>query len=352
MTTTSQPDDYPHGCYAIKARRTPLKGNNVASTVAERWSQALKDHGADFLGSTEDSISRLSRSFGEDPLWRLNGGRAAGDHGLAGQSLVDPGALGALLAVRNLNRLVLEGLESESTFEASPWNRAEGGGGVMSVLRGRDIEKSAVNMSLVTGDKYPSIESAHAGKPFTACGVSLICHPFNPHAPIAHMNVRILTVGKGPDAVTWIGGGGDLTPMIPYEEDTQEFHGALRQACMEHPLGDYTRFKAWCDEYFFIPHRGQTRGVGGIFFDYIPLTSPEDASFLFLVGRAFAQAYGAILARRLNTAFTDEQKEEHLFWRGRYAEFNLVYDRGTRFGLLSGGNLDAIFGSLPPVVKW
>jgi coproporphyrinogen III oxidase len=166
------------------------------------------------------------------------------------------------------------------------------------------------------------------------------------------MNVRVLTVGRGADAITWVGGGGDLTPMIPYDEDTEEFHAALRKTCDDHPLGDYPRFRSWCDDYFFIPHRGQTRGVGGIFFDYLPIKGPSDSAFLAMVGTAFARAYGNILARRLDTAFTAEQKEEHLYWRGRYAEFNLVYDRGTRFGLLSGGNTEAIFGSLPPVVKW
>jgi coproporphyrinogen III oxidase len=265
---------------------------------------------------------------------------------------VAPEALSHLLAVRNLNRLVLETLEGESTFAVTPWTRPEGGGGVMSVLRGRDIEKSAVNMSLVVGDKYPSIESEYAGKPFTACGVSLICHAYNPHAPIAHMNVRILTVGQGAQAVTWIGGGGDLTPMIHYAEDTEAFHNALRQACEQHPLGDYPRFKAWCDEYFYIPHRGQTRGVGGIFFDYLRIDDPADTQFLNLVGSVFAGVYGSILAKRLDEPFSEAEKEEQLFWRGRYAEFNLVYDRGTRFGLQSGGHLDAIFGSLPPVVKW
>ena len=327
---------------------TSPKPGQSPQHARDRWAQ-LDPH----LLSSDHQASALTavlKDHEADPLWILN--EKLGADARTAPSAVAPAALRYLLAVRNLNRLTLETLDSERRFDASPWQRPEGGGGVMSVLRGRDIEKSAVNMSLVMGDKYPSIESDYAGKPFTACGVSLICHTFNPQAPIAHMNVRVLTVGQGAEAVTWIGGGGDLTPMIPFDEDTSAFHQALQQACAAHPLGDYPRFKAWCDEYFFIPHRGQTRGVGGIFFDYVRINSPEETLFLWLVGQAFARAYGSILARRLDSSFTASQKEEQLYWRGRYAEFNLVYDRGTRFGLMSGGHLDAIFGSLPPVVKW
>ncbi len=301
--------------------------------------------------SSSSSGHPLLENASSDPLWLLNAAREP-------HCPVNPVALSNLLYVRNINRLFLEAMDTTSSFEVKPWTKdADGksptsGGGVMSTIRGREIEKSAVNMSLVVGDKYPSIESEYAGKPFTACGVSLICHPHNPYAPISHMNVRVLSVGEGSDKQTWIGGGGDLTPMIPQAEDTELFHNALKEACENHPLGDYPRFRDWCDEYFFIPHRNQTRGVGGIFFDYIKISDAEETQFLTLVGEAFCRAYAEILSRRLETPFTDEEKEQHLYWRGRYAEFNLVYDRGTRFGLMSGGNVEAIFGSLPPVVKW
>lgn len=223
----------------------------------------------------------------------------------------------------------------------------------MTLLRGRHLEKAAVNWSCVWGPSYPSIEKDYSGKPFTATGVSLICHPRNPHAPIAHMNVRILSVGMPGEQVTWMGGGADLTPMVRYPEDTELFHRALERVCVDHPgIADYPRFKAWCDEYFFIPHRKETRGVGGIFFDYLTLSGENDLQLLLDVGQAFARAYGEILSRRLDMPYSDQLVDEHLHWRGRYAEFNLAYDRGTRFGLLSGGNTEAIFASLPPVVKW
>lgn len=262
-----------------------------------------------------------------------------------------------LLAVRETNRNLFTAVEGSQAYQAKAW-RKQGksgehqGGGVMSVHRGEILEKAAVNMSVVWGDSYPSIEKDYAGKPFAAAGVSLICHPFNPNAPIAHMNVRSLRVGEGADAVTWIGGGADLTPMVRFEDDTADFHGAMKTVCENDPKADYEKYKAWCDDYFFIPHRGDTRGVGGIFFDYVHIGHVDECAILLDLGQAFARVYGTILARRVEMPYDDELKERHLHWRGRYAEFNLVYDRGTRFGLMSGGNTDAILASLPPVVKW
>jgi coproporphyrinogen III oxidase len=263
-----------------------------------------------------------------------------------------------LLAVRDRNRNMFRLREnSNAEIKVSPWMKSAEeklqGSGEVSLVRGDALEKAAVNYSYVWGASYPSIEKDYAGKPFVAAGVSLICHPRNPHAPIAHMNIRILKVGEGPDQIRWMGGGADLTPMIGYEEDTQAFHLALQRVCERHPAkADYEKFKAWCDEYFFIPHRGNTRGVGGIFFDYVPLENDHEAELLLDLAQSFCDVYGDILGRRIDMPYDEALKEKQLYWRGRYAEFNLVYDRGTRFGLMSGGNPDAILASLPPVVKW
>lgn len=286
----------------------------------------------------------------EDPLWSV----ARGQEGI----LVPESEIRLLLGIRDLCRdlfLRIEG--SDEGLLVKEWHKAKPGepsqgGGVMSVLRGKILEKAAVNISVVAGPKYPALEGEHAGKPFTAAGVSLICHPSNPNAPIAHMNVRILSVGAPGEQRTWIGGGADLTPMLKFEDDTSAFHGALRDACESHRLGNYPRYRDWCDEYFFLPHRGETRGVGGIFFDYLTVESSADLDFLERTGKEFARVYGEILARRVKMPFDAVTRERQLHWRGRYAEFNLVYDRGTRFGLLSGGNVEAIFASLPPIVKW
>jgi coproporphyrinogen III oxidase len=237
------------------------------------------------------------------------------------------------------------------TFEKKSWDRPEGGGGTMAVLRGENVEKAGVNKSVVHGASYPAIEGEHKGKPFKAMGVSTITHMANPFAPIGHMNVRLLEVGD----TFWFGGGADLTPCFPFEEDTKAFHAALRAACDKNPCGgsvSYEKFTKWCDEYFFIPHRKEVRGVGGIFFDY--LKGDFDALFAFLraVGDAYADVFPKILAKRKETAFTPADREKLLYWRGRYAEYNLIYDRGTKFGLMTGGNIEAIFVSLPPVVKW
>lgn len=248
----------------------------------------------------------------------------------------------------------LEKVDGSAQFQFKSWDRPktdegrDGGGGTMAVLRGPVVEKAGCNVSVVRGDRYPAIEGEHKDKPYFASGVSTICHMDNPHAPIAHMNVRVLDVGDK----FWVGGGADLTPFIEYEEDTREFHAAMEEACAVYGEGAYERFQKWCAEYFYIPHRGSERGVGGIFFDYLEGDFDELLKFLQAVTDSYLRVYPRILERRKDAAFSEDEKDGQLFWRGRYAEFNLAYDRGTRFGLMTGGNTEAIFVSLPPVVKW
>lgn len=248
------------------------------------------------------------------------------------------------------DRLVarLESVDGGTPFQMKSWQRPEGGGGTMAVLRGAVVEKAGVNISSVSGPEYPAIEGEHRGKPFRAAGLSTITHMMNPHAPIAHMNVRMLEVGDK----FWIGGGADLTPFIEYGDDTRDFHAAMERACEAWDPGCHERFRAWCDEYFYIPHRKSVRGVGGIFFDYLEGDFDRCLGFMKAVTDAYTDVYPRILERRKATRWNDGEKEGQLYWRGRYAEFNLAWDRGTRFGLMTGGNTEAIFVSLPPVVKW
>lgn len=257
--------------------------------------------------------------------------------------------------LEDLQRRLMKSLEtvdgSGARFAAKEWKRPEGGGGRMAVLRGPVVEKAGVNWSDVSGPKYPAVEHEYAGKPFTATGVSTICHMTNPYAPIGHMNVRILEVGD----TFWIGGGADMTPCFPSDQDTAELHAALKAACDDNPCGglvSYDKLKKWCDEYFYIPHRKEVRGVGGIFYDYLQGEFEPLFAFMRAVGDAYARVYPAILERRKSHPYTEAEREKLLHWRGRYAEYNLIYDRGTKFGLASGGNYEAIFASLPPVVKW
>ena len=325
-------------------------GQMASRKAAERLEQFLKNNPS--LQVSNLSSQHLSANAEPDPILAI---ASSIPH-----CPITPESVDLLLAVRNINRNMFAALDPSAHIEIKPWNKKgiEGepqGGGVTSILRGDILEKAAVNMSVVCGPSYPSLEKEYSGKPFTAAGVSLICHPKNPNAPIAHMNVRMLTVGSGAETVSWIGGGADLTPMVKFPEDTKMFHAAMEQSCIQNRLGNYPRFREWCDEYFFIPHRGETRGVGGIFFDYQPLlqqTEHTDLGLLLDVGQLFARTYAEILARRVEMAYDDALADKHLYWRGRYAEFNLAYDRGTRFGLMSGGNVEAIFASLPPVVKW
>jgi len=251
---------------------------------------------------------------------------------------------------------------SDARFEYTPWDReadglapGEGGGGVRGVMTGRVFEKVGVNVSTVGGQFAPdfaaSIHGAGEDPSFFATGISLVAHMANPHVPAVHMNTRFLATTK-----RWFGGGADLNPPIPYQEDTDAFHARLRAACAPFGPDVYERYAKWAEDYFYIPHRGVHRGVGGIFYDH--LECGDDAEFdrnfqlTQAVGEAFLDIFPQIVRRRMGLPFTDAEREAQLIWRGRYAEFNLVYDRGTLFGLKTGGNIDAILMSLPPLAKW
>lgn len=250
---------------------------------------------------------------------------------------------------------------SDARFEYAPWVRKEEGnaapgGGTRGLMTGRVFEKVGVNVSTVSGRFAPgfagTINGASDEAPeFSATGISLVAHMANPHVPAVHMNTRFLVTGKA-----WFGGGADLNPPIPYAEDTDAFHAAFRAACAAHNPTYYERFAKWADEYFFIPHRGVARGVGGIFYDHLECEDEAgfERHFAFTrdVGEAFLDVYPRLVRARRSTPFTPEEEQRQLEWRGRYAEFNLVYDRGTLFGLKTGGNVDAILMSLPPRAVW
>ncbi len=245
---------------------------------------------------------------------------------------------------------------SDATFEYSPWDRVDdsgepGGGGVRGQLKGKVFEKVGVNVSTVGGqfsaEFAPQIPGAEEDPSFFATGISLVAHMANPHVPAVHMNTRFLTTTR-----RWFGGGADLNPAIPNDEDTADFHARLRAACAAHDPTFYPRFSKWAEEYFWLPHRSRARGVGGIFYDR--LEDHYDAHFAFTrdVGEAFLDIFPAIVRRRMDRPFTDGDMQELLEFRGRYVEFNLLYDRGTLFGLKTGGNIDAILMSLPPLARW
>ena len=250
-----------------------------------------------------------------------------------------------------------EALDTGAKFERTDWERPEGdrlqGTGRMRVMRGEVFEKVGINFSDVWGvlreESVPQIPGAtESNGHFSACGISLVSHMSNPFTPIVHMNIRCMETSK-----LWFGGGADLTPTFPFEEDTQEFHGAMKSACDTYRADAYTEYKKWCDEYFYLHHRKEPRGVGGVFFDDLN-SGDKDADFKFqqALGEAFLDVYPRIVARRKDTPFTDDDHDKLLHKRGRYVEFNLVYDRGTKFGFATGANPDAYLMSMPPVVKW
>jgi len=263
----------------------------------------------------------------------------------------------------DLQQMICTGLEAEdgqASFEQDTWEReGDGGGGRTRVLtNGAVFEQAGVNFSHVTGGSLPASATAHrpelAGRTFEAMGVSLVIHPHNPYAPTSHANVRFFIAEKdGEDPIWWFGGGFDLTPYYPFEEDVLHWHTVSKAAC--DPFGDdvYDRYKKWCDEYFFLKHRGETRGVGGLFFDDLNEWGFERCfEFMQSVGDHYLEAYRPIVAKRKDTPFGERERDFQLYRRGRYVEYNLVYDRGTLFGLQTGGRTESILMSLPPLVKW
>ena len=245
---------------------------------------------------------------------------------------------------------------SDADFDYTAWDRTDpdgspGGGGVRGVMKGKVFEKVGVNVSTVggtfEGDFAKSIHGAAENPQFFATGISLVAHMANPHVPAVHMNTRFLVTTK-----RWFGGGADLNPPLPYAEDTDEFHAVLKAACAPHGEDYYERYAKWADDYFYIPHRKVHRGVGGIFCDHLEGNFEANFGFIQDIGRAFLDVYPRIVRRRMDLPSTPADTAQMLEWRGRYAEFNLVYDRGTLFGLKTGGNIDAILMSLPPLATW
>jgi len=253
----------------------------------------------------------------------------------------------------------LQHIDAKAEFETDTWQRDAGGGGRSMVLVGGAVfEQAGVNFSEVYGDNLPASATAHrpelAGRQFRAMGVSLVIHPDNPYIPTSHANVRFFVAEKPGEApIWWFGGGFDLTPYYGFEEDCKHWHEIAKQACDPYGSGRYAEFKKWCDEYFYLKHRGEARGIGGLFFDDLSEPDFEQAfAFMRSVGDHYLPAYTPIVERHKNDAYGEREKKFQLYRRGRYVEFNLVYDRGTLFGLQSGGRTESILMSLPPVVNW
>lgn len=253
----------------------------------------------------------------------------------------------------------LEGEEPDVRFVEDKWQRAEGGGGRTRVLKdGQVFEQGGVNFSHVMGFKLPPSATAKrpelANRQFQAMGVSLVLHPQNPYVPTSHANVRFLIAEKeGEPSIWWFGGGFDLTPYYPFKEDVLHWHKTARAACQPFGNNRYSKYKKWCDEYFFLPHRNETRGVGGLFFDDLNEGGFEQCfEFMRSVGDHYIQAYLPIVKKRKNTQYGTRERNFQLYRRGRYVEFNFIYDRGTLFGLQSGGRTESILMSMPPVAHW
>jgi coproporphyrinogen III oxidase len=264
-----------------------------------------------------------------------------------------------LLALQDQICQALADVDGGASFKEETWVRAEGGGGRSRVLtQGQVFEQAGVNFSHVFGDKMPGSATAHrpelAGRGFEAMGVSLVIHPLNPHVPTSHANVRFFIAEKAGEApVWWFGGGFDLTPYYPVEADVVHWHQVAKQCCDAFGTEVYPKYKTWCDEYFYLKHRQETRGVGGLFFDDLNEWGfAQSFAFMRSVAESYTKAYIPIVQARKETPFTEAQRQFQLYRRGRYVEFNLVFDRGTLFGLQSGGRTESILMSMPPLVRW